>query len=1078
MSHSMLVIGVGGGGKGICNHIKYECERVYGSLQKANTFIFSMDGLGHDGDYILPRQYEIDYSADSKECYKFNDSANPTDRLKNLVKGNTDDVFAQWLTQDQASSVLRAGNISPSAGFAGQRVPGHAYVFVDQNNIKKALTNVVNDFKKNSQTDDDMRVIVLVGTQVGGTGAGILSDVATMLADIITTDSKLWIWNLYPLSDTYAQLDQSTYDRSVKGFAGFLNLLRINTSTSVKFPFFIEYSKENSIKIGKYIHVPIVVDGEGENFKYNTVSPQKGVIPIMSDFIFSLIRDFKEFAAFQSQIVNYPAWIDAQPRNCKFASFGDYSLQYSWQEVSNTFKFRFANAFYCKVFALEPTAKANGALIADNLKSLNSFMNNLISLKFSIWNKTNITSVLTLMLTGSRDRLKPSLESLMNVKMTKLWPFTRSAKEFRNEAQAVQSSYLKEVKDFIGAQRKKITGDFITGIATAIEKIFYTKDKDENLIPKDLKSNPGSLIEFVSFLENLIIDVREFQKKLDSDYKIYKPEADKFQQAAGKRMQALEDAGTKRQLEEYLQGLVEYTKIEAWRLTIESIKGLTLNLIKYLDTFYSRVGDSANGWIGIFRKYKDETEKLWSTECNIRKERDEWLGRKYLPKTGGLAEDYLFEKVAGEVLDGMMEKMFWNICGVKADGKLIDYDNLSNPQETMIVLTIPATDEVTAIPKIYKNVITEELLKVTNGYSFFNHVQYSDQYIPNLLENLNIWEIINIDFEYGHMNSENLTNLEKNLGTYITKLRNEMINGADVGISGSATAVPDNERKDSYYLFAPANLNNINEVFTENLYTNVDVKKKVDTSKFNKHEIRLVKLLFGVDPTQTNSFTNGQADYLKYLTKGNNQPVDNYPNEQNAERLRKIVVKNVDSNFQRVYIPEVISLLNDYLPTYHNGNKPELTHVFEKFSLCYLSETLFKDEFLFQQNITDEPKIRLTIKNKSNFEYFILGEIWNLPEIAINVMRFDYEINRTWLRNPVRKKIIELWEEKEKELIKGKNIKEYLVALREKAVKGGINIEKDRKPDNKIYEFPISDLILAMRAAVIGYTNAAIKNLK
>lgn len=1083
MAHSTLVIGVGGGGKGICNHIKYECERVYGSLEKANTFILSMDGLGHDGDYILPGEFEINSDAGSDEYYKFSNDSNPTERLTRIAKGDPQaksDVMAQWLTPDQANKVLKAGHISPSAGFGGHRVPGHAFVYVDYLNIKDILSKKINVFKKNAQSQSDMKIIFLVGTQVGGTGAGILSDIATILSDIIKNESQMWIWNLYPLSDTYAKLNSSTFDRSVKGFSAFLNLLRMNSLTSTQFPLYIKYSESYTVRVDKYIHVPFVVDGEGKDYKYNTVPPQRGVIPIMSDFIFTYIKDCKENAAIQSQVVNYPSCSSGKKSALgRFATFGHYSLQYPWQEVNLSFKYRYANSFYRRVFDREYVARKGGISIADKLQSLNAFMRNLITLEFSIWNRKNITDVLEhLLKSNSNNRKKPSLEGLMNVKMTNIWPFTRSATDFKNETQAVQESYLKEVKDFLQVQRGKIMEDLVRGIAKAIEEIFYVRDKEGTLLPKDLKTDPGSILVFVAFLEKLIDLVKKFKDKLEGDYEKFQSEADKVQQAANNKMKVLGDTGTKRQLEEYLEGLVEYTKVQAWRLTIDSINGLTVNLIKYLETFYSRVGDSANGWIGIFREYEKETRKLWEQEDNIRKQRAEWLGRTYFPKPGGLAEDKLFEDVADPILDSMMEKVHWNICGLKADGKLIDAGQLVNPQKMVIILSIPNAGKTATIPEEYRNVITDEWLKVTRGYSFYDHIQYSENYIPAKLENFNIWQIMEIDCLSGHMRSGSIEESERNPAGYINKYRNKLIYGANFGISGTALSSSSGDNNESSYIFAPSTLAittipNQN-MFLQNLFTTVNAQA-VDTSGFSKHEIRLLNLRFNVEPTKTNSFTQGQVDYLADMKKPL-LPVNIYSNEQNAERLRRVVESYIDRNFQRVFIPQVISLLNDYLETYFDGERPELTHVFEKFSLCYLSEILFAKECTFQKNITAVKQIKLTGKN--NIQGYILGDIWNLPEITQKVMRFEYDNNKTWLENPARKQIVEIWRKKEEELIKEGKFTEYLTELRDKALGGEINTEKEHMPANEFYDFEIDDLLLAMRASVIEYTNAALRNLK
>jgi hypothetical protein len=56
MASVFLIVGVGGGGRGVLNHVKYELEQEYGTTEKARVRLVCVDGPEQD-HYVLPDDF-------------------------------------------------------------------------------------------------------------------------------------------------------------------------------------------------------------------------------------------------------------------------------------------------------------------------------------------------------------------------------------------------------------------------------------------------------------------------------------------------------------------------------------------------------------------------------------------------------------------------------------------------------------------------------------------------------------------------------------------------------------------------------------------------------------------------------------------------------------------------------------------------------------------------------------------------------------------------------------------------------------------------------------------------------------
>jgi len=1076
MANSIILIGIGGVGKGVCNHIKYECQRQFGSLRQANTFLLSMDGPADDPLYYLPGGFQIDTNAASKEFYQFSDKYNPESDIESISQGNVDSEMARWLKPKDANNALRGGQIKPSAGFGGQRVPGHAYSHKDISNITTKLSSWIQEATQDVG-NKDICVIFLVGSQIGGTGSGLLWDIGGILKNKIGYDprSRPWLINIYPLPEAFLKTTDKPFFLSAKGFSGLQNLLRLQIA-DINSPTIITYTNAIKNRYGKIIDVPILVDGQND-LLYYSVKPQDGIIPIVSNFIFSYIQDLNTERITQPDLIDYSNQCGLQPRGENFASMGVYSITYPWKEILNTFKYRFTVNFYEKIFEDKEIHAEEGKKEAIKFLQTKTFLSMFLYDKIQIWKQNNLIGIYKYYKFGdANDDTTPEFFDIDEIK-TRSFGFKRKADDFVNDLNDQSKNFYDKVQFFLENQYRHINDSLVNSLQMKIIDFFYTKDRENKLVPLNLREAPHSIILFESFLQFVKDRANQFHELLQDEYNKNVHIANKLLKETDKKLaDGLPNKCTEAEMNEFRENVKLKLSIQAWDGALKSMITLSNNIRTHISELYDCIGYSADGWLTIMSTYHDKMLKEWYRQTSFRAEREKWLGRRYVPKPfsqgGGLSEKKFYNDIAPSHLESMMGSIWWDIAYTP-----------QYPSQSKFLLTVPIVPGYNpqSVNELYKDVIKDDWLQKTEYYSFEHHIKYAEVNLINEIKNKNIWEMLLLDFNHGYMksSSKTITNEMKNEEYYINKLTNELLNFSNVGINADSFSGSSEKRVTRNYYFSPFSYIGKSS-FAEKFHARIQSITSrepnwriVDTS--NIHEIRIKKVLIGVAPNNTNSYKQGMADYLKYLKDTTAYPLDIYSNEQNAEKLRRIVVQFIDRDFMRVFIPEVVHLLTDSVETYNDGKIKKETEVFETFSLFYLTEQLFLNEFIESKNKSKPPIIRLKIKLQGIDNDFRLGESWNLPEIVNNVMKIDYKISNTWQENPIRAKIIELWEKfEDEEEQKGKeSFKQFLESLKQKALEGKIRL--DNKPSDKDYNFPIDDLLLAMRAAVINFTTNALR---
>lgn len=144
MPGGVLVIGVGGVGRGIVNHLKWRLEELYGSVEKAGTTLYVIDGPSSDEKNEVPGGFQISVGPGSHEKYEFR--SDPTSTLASLAGGVPVPRISNWLSQADAMNTPRDG-INPNDGFGGVRVPGRITFFTEVERIVGEISRLLSETK-------------------------------------------------------------------------------------------------------------------------------------------------------------------------------------------------------------------------------------------------------------------------------------------------------------------------------------------------------------------------------------------------------------------------------------------------------------------------------------------------------------------------------------------------------------------------------------------------------------------------------------------------------------------------------------------------------------------------------------------------------------------------------------------------------------------------------------------------------------------------------------------------------------------------------------------------------------------
>lgn len=913
MPRGAAVIGVGGSGRGALNYVKRGLEQEYGSPEAAGVVLYCIDGPESD-QYILPGGYQIDTSPQSREFYHLRE--NPVNAIQAIATRQPFAYVDRWLTPEDAQRVPTAG-IDPTAGFGGQRIPGRVNLFLEIARLQPALQNVINTARGLVPAGERVRIF-LVGSQSGGTGAGLLLDVAHLLHALKGND---WLIGLVMLPNSFNAVFGSPDDlqkRDAKALAGLRELLRF-MDASVVSPTSIHYAERVNVATSQLFDLCFLVDGMGESF------PVYGVVPPASDLLLTLLRDTQHIAP---NVINWMQQsIAPAPSVQKWSTFGIHSFIYPDRDLIQTFALRFAEDLYRTILTGPAEAADEGKQHAITVLRRTKFGEMAVDLQLG-----RGLPILPLEFAVLRQKITTGIgdppfpeDPILNleevVKTTGRIMRRVSNATVMDDCQRETGRYLGQATDtapqtvngWINYQSEQIARRFADDLARQVRDIFYELRQNQ-LRPRSLAPKPYTIMTVSEFLDTTRTTLQRLRESLEEAYRAHTVQVVAGQQTdifaeqrkhVDDRAQDLipMDGHDRDAQEEYISEYQRLLVLEVWDRLMKGSIALTARLQELADALWTMVGDPAEGWVSYFHTVCQP--RLTSRLTQLMTRRTQFASikaRRYFPAPNDRAEQALYRQYVldGGLLDALLRDMSWTFESAQPDQ--LGFAPKQAVESYELVLHLPA------VPGFDRDQYERSLADVATGRVrrlILSHhtpdeiVQFATARLSSALSALGIWDALHYDYTEMWAPA-----VQQNRGTptveqYVETLVTELTTGAApllsqqmAGGAAGATAAS----RAAYCLAAfqqvpNAQLNSVEHLATAFAERMGGLNLAHSDAAFSKAIVR-VNCDHGVPLHNWAYYPRATGHYFQYLMDPGHVPIHLFPTEHCAAVVEGFLAEN------------------------------------------------------------------------------------------------------------------------------------------------------------------------------------------
>jgi len=1079
---NFLIIGVGGFGRGVCNHVKYEMELSKNSLKIPEKDIDKLyqvllfDGPKTDDPYKLPGGFQVDTSEASREWYPFTDDKSPSNVIKKINEGAYDlrndqeKLIYEWMKLNKEAVRSISDLISPSMGFGGHRTPGHAYVYMDIEGIDNRIHTVVNGL---GNREENFTVVFLVGSFSGGTASGTMLDIAHVLRHNLKDLPEVFLISITPLANTYNKIRGTMSDRGVQhyaqNFACLLNLLRFMTADST-YKNDLRYRRGPSYPNATLFDVPFIVDGDnaGANINLSNYIPQEGIVPVTANFISTFIKEYatstkKEGGLFRNSLTNWRQTIgNARPPYKRFGGFGSFSITYPFIEILDTTLNKYCTTAYQRMIS-EDTSKRGEKMAIRVLNRLYITNQSLEEeLKTNIWDPKTHGVMYNLLKAGNVDDLKIVARDmpthhhaiLTDEKTNRLFKNVPDQELIYN-VQSRETADLAALERWISHQAKIIKIVFSKLIDAGIEEIFYDLKSTEKepyklTYNEDPSRNKANLLRIAyDFTKYLKVKMDELKKKSAPilNETLLDEWIGTMQGPYNKCISGMEvsSKAVKSEQEEFLLKAENLLKARSSKLLASAVSALLIDLCRIADEKFSYFSDNTRGWMYLLSNSIEKTKDEYNKNIQARQIRDKWQQQIRLPKPLSRTEEILLQQTEiQDILDKFLNNCHW------------EYLPSENGNNNPCKFVYPLTGLNLSSEHKYNFIMGFVSKDDFDYFRAFSPVENLDWFRGNLynpLNNKSIWDILDFEFK---AKQETIANITKD--SYAEDIVNKLYGmcGLLLARSGSPGQVQ------GPYIFT-----NFPPAGTEGL-RNLIVKKiseRQSTGVFEHRElltkdIRSVYIEIELSIKDWNYYSDLENRYDKYVANKENLLIDVYINEQIANLYKDLIQDYVDVRFRDTIMPEISMLFTD-------------AKLFKYLSLCYTLNLINKRTF--SNDIQAKKKFYVSVESGD----IDLADEDDIYSLFFNVMRPSWEKVPQGDNTIAQNAMVKLWEEAVREATKSKKEKELfekrIYSAQEKVNVKPITIE-DKDSDGKSLaeneEWIIQkyrQLTLCIRASAIEY---------
>ncbi len=777
------------------------------------------------------------------------------------------------------------------------------------------------------------------------------------------------------------------------------------------------------------VECPFLVDGDGIGCKLDDIVPSYGVVPAIADWLLTLIKDdvagTNHIAA--SDSINWQNYIGADPPQM-FAAFGTSSVRYPWQEVLQTFKYRFTWA------VCEDMLKPSGPLAGEGQKRAQQVLG---GSPFGIMIERGAVDLTPTNWKILRDQLQPHSRSRSKnrplpvhepasevVRLRTLLFFSRDDDEVMRDADSHRSTTVTNVNRWINHQYGIIVADFQAEIEQVIANLFMEKTTDasgqERYQPRLLGEHYRNSItvakDYLAYLRQKLQDV-SLTLQTEFDRHFYPVGSNQpnliaqLQVGVQHRiqiMQASPGSHTDEQ-EDYLRALDQLLEAEVWHMLVQAVRRTLADIHACVQGLWDTIGYSAQGWCYTLDQAREAFAKAYGQDESRRLQWTQMRLRTYLPIPGEEAEDDLFVQVADPQLAAFFEQASWQLA---IDG------TAKGAARYALVFQYPGVGGRVRATTTMRTVLGEQI-----QVSQFNPEQiavWAETQLRRPLEAKTIWDIMEFDFAHDWLPKRgkmlqalSLAERASYERDYVTERINILINQSSPLWTLSGGNFQNAQEWGIWGQFVRSNSPvNLAERFSAELQRRGQALRQADALP---HEIRRAAGYFRAHLSAWSYHSTCYSHYLAYLQQANGVMVDIYPNEQNAQQMRRWIQHYVDPTMHGLLDVTVTALLND----------PE---IFQLYALCYTMDLLPKRQ--------GGSATALQVYYLGHTE---LASVLDIDALSCRLLCTHYQADGVWQRNEaLHQALRELWRTHEADQAAPGKIEAWLAQMKHRA--DGLNL--------------------------------------
>lgn len=395
MAKRVLAIGLGGSGKASLTILKEQLEQMYGQVPDNVVLLsFDTDSL-RDVDRFAGTRLNL-ATDDRNRIPEFQLVVTPggmtMDTVLADIRAGRTASFMHWLEHEKLERVLGPAERDIRGGALQSRPISRAALFLRYANpVYRSIIEAIARMYGESESEEpltlhakdiekDKRLIFIIGSVAGGTGSGMLIDVANLVRHAINNNphwQSISVSAVIVLPDAFASFMNFTNDPThlkSNSFAALRELDRFMRVHSSTLPYMIRYAEaEQSITWSTnqpFDHVYLVdtaCRSATQDFDLSG-DPMKGVFPAISDFVLSHIDHSlgDTLAALRSNAgIHYDKGFGRM-----YSSFNVMSYIFPVDDIIESFAYRFLRELLAYEFLPIPDPKMDEALKQEALSEV------------------------------------------------------------------------------------------------------------------------------------------------------------------------------------------------------------------------------------------------------------------------------------------------------------------------------------------------------------------------------------------------------------------------------------------------------------------------------------------------------------------------------------------------------------------------------------------------------------------------------------------------------------------------------------------------------------------------------------